>query len=266
MKTVLRVALVLALAITSAASLGCNKLRAKDRLNEGTRAYNRGSYPEAEKLFKESIDFNPELIQARLYYAAAVRAQYLPGGESAENVAIGNKAIKAYTEVITTTKEQKHIDAAHAFIAELHKGLGQKEEHRNWVLKRIQLPNQTDEVRAQSYYTLSVGYWEDSYTITQKYLIPRTQPPAYKPLKEWEQGDVEKVRDLVMKGLQHMEESLKIDPKYANSYSYRGLLYREQAKIETDVKVKAELAEKADKDIEEFQRLNREAQAQQTGQ
>ena len=81
----------------------------------------------------------------------------------------------------------------------------------------------------------------------------------------FELGDADKVREILMKGLQYMEESLKINPKYANSYSYRGLLYREQAKIETDQKVKDELKEKAEKDIEEFQRLNREAQAQQAG-
>ena len=95
--------------------------------------------------------------------------------------------------------------------------------------------------------------------------MPRSQPPVYKPIKEWETADVDKSRELVTKGLQFMEESLKINPKYANSYSYRGLLYREQAKLEADPKVKALLLEKADKDIEEFQKLNREAQAEQAG-
>jgi len=68
-----------------------------------------------------------------------------------------------------------------------------------------------------------------------------------------------------MRGLQHMEESLKINPKYANCYSYRGLLYREQSKIETDSKAKQDLDDKAAKDVEEFQRLNREAQVQTQG-
>jgi len=265
MRSFLRIVMVTVFAAAVASSFGCGKLKAKDRLNEGTRAYNKGSYTEAERLFKESIDASPDFPQARLYYAAAVRAQFVPHSDTAENSKIGNRAIEAYQEVIKVSNNPKDIDAAHAFIADVYDGLDQKDKQREWVLKRIQLPGQVDDIRSQSYYTLAVGYWDDSYRVTQRYAIPRTQPTQYKPLKEWETGDVEKVRDIVMKGLQYMEESLKINPKYANSYSYRGLLYREQAKIETDTKVKTDLMEKADRDIEEFQKLNREAQAQQAG-
>src|ERR1044071_1926523 len=119
MKIVLRLAITLALAVMLISSFGCGKLRAKDRLNEGTRAYNKGNYSQAEKLFKESIDFNPAFPTAKLYYAAAVRAQYLPGGDSIENKAIGERAIKAYQDVIASSRNARDIDAAHAFIAEL---------------------------------------------------------------------------------------------------------------------------------------------------
>ncbi|KAF0240997.1 MAG: hypothetical protein FD167_4068 [bacterium] len=64
-----------------------------------------------------------------------------------------------------------------------------------------------------------------------------------------------------MNGKQVMK--IKINPKYANCYSYRGLLYREQIKLDSDPKLKDELTEKANRDIEEFQRLNREAAAAQ---
>jgi tetratricopeptide (TPR) repeat protein len=264
MKVLLRIAITLTFILVLVTSFGCGKLVAKDKLNEGTRAYNKGNYPMAERLFKESID-NYSFPQARLYFAASVRAQYTPGGDSLENKAIGERAIKAYQDVIASTNNARDIDAAHAFIAELYKGLGQEEEHRNWLLKRIQLPGQADTVRAETYYTLAVGYWEDSYKITQKYLLPKTQPPQYRPIREWDAGDADKAKEVIMKGLQHMEESLKINPKYANCFSYRSLLYREQVKIETDAKVKSELEDKAGKDIEEFQRLNREAQVQQQG-
>jgi tetratricopeptide (TPR) repeat protein len=262
-KMLLRLAITVMISLALISSFGCSKLRAKDRLNEGTRAYNKGNYVLATQLFKEAIEFNPDFPIARLYYAASLRAQYAPGGDSIENKTLAENAIKAYKEVIRISTRPQDVDAAHAFIAELYKGLDQKEENRNWVLKRINLPKQTDEVRAQSYYTLAVGYWEDSYKITQKYLIPRTQPPQYKPVKEWQAGDEEQVKSLVLKGLGYMEDSLKINPKYANCYSYRGLLFREQIKIETDPKSIKEYQEKAAKDIEEFQKLNRDAAAAQ---
>ncbi|KAF0240998.1 MAG: hypothetical protein FD167_4069 [bacterium] len=183
---VLRLAIILIFAISLT---GCGKLLAKDRLNEGTRAYNKGNYVQATKLFEESINYNPDFPLAKLYYASSLRAQYAPGGDSIENKTLGEKAIKAYQDVIKSSNRAQDIDAAHAFIADLYKGLEQKEENRNWVLKRINLPNQTEEIRAQSYYTLAVGYWEDSYRVTQKYLIPKTQPSQYKPVNEWEAGD-----------------------------------------------------------------------------
>lgn len=265
MKKSLRLAVAMILAVVFLSSLGCGKLIAKDRLNEGTRAYNKGNYVQAEKLFQESIEASPDFPQARLYFASAVRAQFVPGSDSDENKKIGQKAIDAYLKVIETNQNQRDIDAAHAFIADIYKGLGDVDRHREWVLKRIQLKDQSDEVRAQSYYTLAVGFWDDSYKITQKYVIPKTQPSAYKPINEWEQGDPDKAREVIMKGLQNMEESLKINPKYANCYSYRSLLYREQAKLEEDPEAREELNQKAEKDIEEFQKLNREAQASQAG-
>lgn len=263
MKSSPRLAFLLILIVALSGSFGCGKLKAKDRLNEGTRAYNKGEYEKAEQLFKESIEASGDFPQARLYYAAAIRAQFLPGGDSEQNKTIGRKAIQAYEDVIKYSPNPTDIDAAHAFIADIYKGLGEYEKQREWVIKRIQLKGQADEVRAQSYYTLAVAFWDDSYKITQKYLIPKTNPPEYKPVKEWEAGDEAKVREIVMKGLQNMEESLKINPKYANCYSYRALLYREQAKLESDPKIKEQLRQKAEADIEEFQKLNREAQAAQ---
>lgn len=265
MKKVLRLAIVLAFMVALISSFGCGKLRAKDRLNEGTRSYNKGNYAQAERLFKEAIESNPELTAAKLYYAASLRAQYSAGGDSIENKTLGEKAIKAYQDVIASSKTPKDIDAAHAFIAELYKGLDQKEEHRNWILKRVNLQGQTDDIRSQAYYTLAVGYWEDSYKITQRYVIPRSQPPAYKAPRDWEAGDAEKSKDNVLKGLGYIEDALKINPKYANCYSYRALLYREQLRTETDPKAREDLEERIRRDTDDFQRLNRET-AVSTGQ
>jgi hypothetical protein len=261
MKSRLRIAITLILLLALVPSFGCARLRAKDRLNEGARAYNKGNYVEATRLFKESIDLSNDFPKAKIFYAASLRAQFSPGGESPENKALAEQAIKAYQDIIATSPDPADVDIAHTFIAELYNGLGNLEENRNWTLKRVQLKGQTDQVRSLSYYALAVTYWKESYDITQKYVIPRSQPLAYRVPEEWEAGDVEKARDAVMKGLQNMEESLKVNPNYADSYSYRNLLYKEQMKFETDPQIKSELADKAAKDEEEFQRLNRENQA-----
>ena len=75
-------ALLLMLAITS----GCTKLRARDQLNKGVTAYRNAQFQAAILHFKNAVALDPTLLNARLYLATAYAQQYVPGGESPDNV------------------------------------------------------------------------------------------------------------------------------------------------------------------------------------
>ena len=71
---------------------GCDKLRARDKLNKGVQAYKGGQTDAAIEDFKQATQFDPELLNARLYLATAYSAQYIPGAPSTENIRNGDQA------------------------------------------------------------------------------------------------------------------------------------------------------------------------------
>jgi hypothetical protein len=71
---------------------GCDKLRARDKLNKGVQAYKAGQTDLAIEDFKTAKDLDPGLTNARLYLATAYSAQYIPGAPSPENIRNGQQA------------------------------------------------------------------------------------------------------------------------------------------------------------------------------
>ena len=63
-----RFLLVLAIA-ASLTGVGCDKLRARDQLNKGVVAYKNAKYKDAIEHFKNAVDLDPNLTNARLYLA-----------------------------------------------------------------------------------------------------------------------------------------------------------------------------------------------------
>ena len=69
-----RVLTVLAVLLALFSTVGCNKLRARDQLNKGVQAYKNAKYEDAIEHFKNAVELDPSLINARLYLATA----YMP--------------------------------------------------------------------------------------------------------------------------------------------------------------------------------------------
>ena len=86
---------LLAVVVASlAAGAGCDKLRARDKLNKGVQAYKAGQTDLAIEDFKTAKDLDPSLTNARIYLATAYSAQYIPGAPSPENIRNGQQATR----------------------------------------------------------------------------------------------------------------------------------------------------------------------------
>src|SRR5215213_7165501 len=86
-----------------AATGGCtlvNRVRAKNALNEGARAYKDGRFPDAEARFREAYELDPTQKNAPIFIARAVQQQYKPGVQTPENLALGEKAVAAYQDIL----------------------------------------------------------------------------------------------------------------------------------------------------------------------
>lgn len=239
-------------------------VRAKDRLNNGAVAYARGDYDEAIRLFKEAMDLYPSMEQAKLYYAAGLFAKFNITND--KNLAL--EALRIYEEV--HQKDPSNGDAI-AYLAVIHKNLAdmaeteeEREQHlekyRAWTLKRLDLPNLDNKAKAEIYYTLGQGYWQESFQLTQPYQVNRPPQPITWNVPE---SEVPKVKMLVQKGMEYLNKAVELNPEYGDAWAYINLLYREQAKVEKDPRVRAELTRLADQARDRAIELNKRREEQQ---
>jgi len=98
-------------------STGCEKLRARDNLNQGVNAFKSAKFADAVSHFKTAVELDPSLSSARLYLATAYRSQYIPGAESDENRDFAKRAME---EFMTVYKEEPNNKLALQSIASLH--------------------------------------------------------------------------------------------------------------------------------------------------
>ena len=83
-----------------AAGAGCDKLRARDKLNKGVQAYKNAQFDQAIEDFKAAKDLDPSLTNAQLYLATAYASQYIPGAPSQDNIRNGEQAIAEFKNIL----------------------------------------------------------------------------------------------------------------------------------------------------------------------
>jgi tetratricopeptide (TPR) repeat protein len=239
---------------------GCgvvNKLRAKNSLNEGVREFNKGKYQTAEDKFAHSLDLSPDLTNAQLYYAQAIKAQF--GQNLSED--LGNKTIAAYDNVINKNQgDDAAVDQALAYKASIYdqmtrvnpdKAAEFKRLQRETLEKRANLSSANSKTKADVYYTLGVSYWKESYDMNAGYLQHgRAVPPEI----------LEKMKPLVQKAHEYLQRTISIDPNYANAWFYEKLVYIEELKYSTGRQ--NELKAKIDEMQEKYLTMQRQQQAQ----
>ena len=126
MKTLLTLAACGALLLSAT---GCQKLRARDNLNKGVRAYKNAKYADAVKSFQEAVELDPEFPTARLYLATAYMSQWIPGAESEENAKFAKAAYDNFQLVLEKDPNDK---LAIASIASLFYNQKKFDEAKTW--------------------------------------------------------------------------------------------------------------------------------------
>ena len=232
--------ILLALALTTPGCGVVNSLRAKNSLNDGVREFNKGKYKLAEEKFADSLKLNPDLTNAQLFYASALKAQF----EQSMTDELGKKTIDAYDEIISKNPDKADVmDQALAFKASIYGQLTkanpdraseyralERETHE----KRATLPSTTAKTKAVIYYTLGVGYWRESYDMNAGYLSKnRPVPPEI----------LEKMKPIVQKAHEYLQKAISADANYADAWFYEKLVYIEEMKYspskQNELKAKA---------------------------
>ena len=263
---------VIALAILVVSTSGCglvNRIRAKNELNEAARAYRDGQFEEAEQYSRRALELDPDSKTAPLFIARTIHAQYKPGVQAPENLAKAAEAIKAYQMVLERNPKS---DEAYKAIAYLYGATKDTEKLRAWISARANDTSLPPEKRAEGFIVLASQDWDCSFKITElpsnqtKTLVNNKMTIAYK--KPQSQKDFDTAQACMKRGLEEVENAIKLDPNSEPAWSYKTNLLIEAVRLaemddKTDLKAQLEKQrEEAQKRTTELNQINQKKKAE----
>ena len=235
--------ILLAVVVASlAACAGCDKLRARDKLNKGVQAYKAGQTDLAIEDFKTAKDLDPGLTNARLYLATAYSAQYIPGAPSPENVRNGQQAAQEFKDILAADSANPNLSAIDGLGSVLYNMAGgppfdpkMMEESKSYHQKHISLKPDDPE----PYYWVGVIDWSlafrgnremrEDYNKTAKKSISDTDPMPPALAAQFQQ----KYGTVVDEGIASLQKAIQLREDYDDAMAYLNLMYRQKADMET---------------------------------
>jgi len=219
---------------------GCSffsKLRARDNVNKGVKAFTDQKYDAAAQYFEKSIEEDPDLEQARMYLAISYNSQFVPGSTDPKSEEMANKAVEIFRSVVDRAKDPSNPTEnqknAMLSIASLYYQLKKYPESKQWCNRVLTaFPK-----NAEAYYRIAVMDFDDSL---EKTGVQGENVEFMTP------DEKTKTQAAIEEGLTCLGKALDIKPDYADAMEYQNLLWREKAKFEKDQKAKAELIRQAD--------------------
>ena len=255
------VALLAAVVVSSGGCTLVNRVRAKNALNEGARAYKDGRFKDAEDKFREAYSLDETQKNAPLFIARAVQQQYKPGVGTPENIQTGERAVKAYQDILDKDPTSEDAYKAIVFLY----GQMKRDDKVNELLKTRAEKGATPNARAEALVILASKRWQCAYDITErkenqtkeekgdKIVIHYKKPP--------EQGDFDKARQCADEGMKLAEQAVSLNAGSASAWSYKANLLREQAKLaemDGNANAKADLDKQYEQALAEQKRLTKE--------
>jgi tetratricopeptide (TPR) repeat protein len=236
MNKYLKLLTLAAVALALFSSVGCDKLKARDQLNKGVKAYKDNHYEQAITHFQNAVNLDPALINARMYLATAYVSQFIPGIDSPENLRTAQQAIDEYQKVIDAnpSRDQK-VNSAKG-IAYLY--LNEKK----WddAKKYYRMASDLDPNDAEPYYSVGVIDWSACYQ-------PRMEERAKLGMKPDEHlsaknKDQKKLCEelkakngpAIQEGIDSLDKAIKLRDDYDDAMAYMNLMYRERADVECE--------------------------------
>ena len=242
-----------ALLVLVAGVSGCNKLKARDLLNKGVAAFKNAQYDTAIEDFKKAKEFDPDLMNARLYLATAYASQYIPGAPSEQNMRLGTQAVNEFKEVLE--KHPNDLSAIDGIGSIIFQMAGQPydpkkfEESKAYHQRHIDLkPNDPE-----PYYWIGVIDWTLSFRANGELRAEYNKNNIKKQVRETDPLPASARADytakygrLVDEGIADLQKAIQLRPDYDDAMAYLNLLYRRKADMVESADERASLLKQAD--------------------
>jgi tetratricopeptide (TPR) repeat protein len=215
---------------------GCDKLRARNHLNEGVAAFKAAKYTEAVEHFKQTEALDPDNTNGTLFLATAYMAQWIPGADSPQNLEFAAKAHQAFEKVLQKDPNEK---TALEYLGSLSFNQAQSlpsdqkgaryDESITWFKRLIGADAQNKE----AYYYLGVIAYQKYHPALMLARTSLHMKDDEGPIKD------KKVRDdlaaqytgIIDDGISNLHKALDIDKEYDDAMAYLNLLIRQKADL-----------------------------------
>jgi hypothetical protein len=230
---------VSAVAFLSIFTSGCDytkKVIAKDKLNQGAISYNQGKTKEAQQYFRDALSWDDKSAIAHLFYGATLVKDY-KNVSGDERKKLAGEALQTYKKALElTTNNCRNTDNALLYIASIYEDLDERDNWREWILKRTEGDCSSKDLKATTFYTVAVKFWEDAKNQTDRYQSKGDQDPFHYRNMDYPaaQADKLKTEESITKGLEFIDKALQVDPEYVQAMYYRSLLYRQKQMMTKD--------------------------------
>jgi len=236
MNKMLRLLTLVAVALALFSSLGCDKLKARDQLNKGVKAYKDNHYEQAIDHFQTAVQLDPNLLVGRMYLATAFVSQYIPGVDSPDNLRTAQQAIDEYQKVIDANPSREQKVTCAKGIAYLYLNMKKWDDAK----KYYRMASDLDPNDPEPYYSIGVIDWTACYQ-------PRMEERAKLGMKPEEHlsasnKDQKKVcaelkvknAPAIQEGIDSLNKAVQLRPDYDDAMAYMNLMYRERADVECE--------------------------------
>lgn len=267
-----RIPIVLALLVIISSGCGViNRIRSKNQLNEAARAYREAHFDEAEQHSRRALELDPTNKSAPLFIARIVHREYRPGINTPENLAKAHAAIEEYKKLLQNDPKNEE---AYKAIASLLGAIKDEPQQRAWIAQRASDAGADSDKRSEACVVLASKDWHCSNEITD---LPTNKTTTIDPVnnkatvsykKPKDEKDFQAAKMCVTRGLEEIENAIKLDPNSESAWSYKTNLLLEAAKLaemEGRMDQKAQLdkqEEAAQKRTDELSKIN-QAKAEQ---
>jgi tetratricopeptide (TPR) repeat protein len=226
MNTSARIMALLATAAFLLSATGCSKLKARDQLNQGVKAYRNNNYEQAIEHFKNAVFLDQDLKVAKLYLATAYTQQFVPGVDTPEMNRIGQQAIDEYKSVLES--DPQNINSLKG-VASLYLMMKKFDGSREYYKKAIA----ADPNDPEAYYSVGVIDWTAAYkdTADRKAKVNLRVDDELKNKSDQRVCEDIKANNeaRVDEGLQMLQTAMAKREDYDDAMVYMNLLYLRKA-------------------------------------
>lgn len=219
-----------ALTALAVLTLAAPRIRAAYRVHRGREACRQARYDQAAECFRGALELNPGSLEARRLLATAYMNQYVPGGESPENLRLAQAAQDEFRAVLERTPKD---ETSLLSLGSLYLQQQRFEEAARTYGEVIEVNPRNKE----AYYALgliawsrfSPAYWSAraALGLMPEDLGPVRDQQVLKQLRrEW--------LPIVDEGLKNLRKAVEIDQEYDDAMRSISLLTRAHAELVDD--------------------------------